>query len=243
MDACALNCNIPQDAVIPMTQLESVIILLKHCEEMKRQESRLRICTFIVVVGFATVYLMQHVIHTSADDARCKPAEMSRPQVTEYPGTDLKVHYESKPYVHLTTPQSCLLDKPMEFLHWENNQGMALMKSFTYDKSNGSLIVPQAGRYFVYVGMTFRKSKEIMHVPIHMMVNKYSDSYRKYVPVMEVSDVISNGTEGNHIRTVYTGQILELKNKDHLRVWISAETYEVIDCRSEKYNYFGAFFL
>lgn len=44
------------DMVVDMGQNESVLILMKHCRDMKRQESCLRLITLLLLLGCATLF-------------------------------------------------------------------------------------------------------------------------------------------------------------------------------------------
>ncbi|XP_010899432.2 tumor necrosis factor ligand superfamily member 15 [Esox lucius] len=236
METCTLNSEDPQDTVIPMDQQTSVIILLKHFQEMKRQENRLRLLMFSLILSFASVFLItHHVIKYSIEKATLKPTEFARQQAKD-PEQHLMSQNQSKPSIHLTTPSNCSV--PTEFMKWEAHKGSVHQQGFTYNETSRSVVVPEEGKYFVYVGMNFRNHLKESKM-IVLKVIKYSLSYKDWVEVLEVKDSIP----AENRRTVYTGQVLSLMEGDLLRVWLDNKNYELIDCTTERTMYFGAFLL
>ncbi|XP_029565981.1 lymphotoxin-alpha [Salmo trutta] len=240
MDKCARNSEIPHDTVISMAQQESVVLLLKHCQEMKRQESRLRLVTLFLVLGCAAVFVFTQRVNRDCNEKHSlKPAEYSRQQAIDRQGQNLK------PNAHLTTSSRCN-SVPEDYIQWEHEAiGLVHMQNFTYDEKKHALVVPQGGRYFVYVGVNFRMpDKDKVSGEIHFLslkVLKFSNSYQYNCPIMEVKDSIPGNRRGT--RTVYTGQVVALEEGDLLRVSINEDNYELIDCSTETTMYIGAFLL
>ncbi|XP_029499884.1 tumor necrosis factor ligand superfamily member 15 [Oncorhynchus nerka] len=240
MDTCARNSEIPHDTLISMAQQESVVLLLKHCQEMKRQESRLRLVTLVLVLGCAAVLVfMQRVNRDCNEKDSFKHAEYSRQQAIDRQGQNLK------PNAHLTTSSRCN-SVPEDYIQWEHKKtGLVHMQNFTYDEKKYALVVPQGGQYFVYVGVNFRMPhKDKVSGEIHFLslkVLKFSNRYPDNCSIMEVKDSIPDNRRG--ARTVYTGQVVALEEGDLLRVSINEDNYELIDCSAETTMYFGAFLL
>ncbi|CAB1332459.1 unnamed protein product [Coregonus sp. 'balchen'] len=224
-----------------MAQQESVLVLLKHCQEMRRHESLLRFFTVFLVIGCAAVFFFTyHVIRDSNQKDTFNPAEYSRQQDRQ--GQNLK-----KPNAHLTTPTSCNNSVPAEYIQWDHQDtGLVHMQDFTYDEKKHALVVPRGGRYFVYVGINFRMpdkdevSREVQLLSLKVL--KYSKSYEDNRPIMEVRDSLPDDGR-RETRTVYTGQVVTLEEGDLLRVSIYEDNYELIDCSGETTMYFGAFLL
>uniref|UniRef100_A0AAY5L2T2 THD domain-containing protein n=1 Tax=Esox lucius TaxID=8010 RepID=A0AAY5L2T2_ESOLU len=133
-------------------------------------------------------------------------------------------------------PSNCSV--PTEFMKWEAHKGSVHQQGFTYNETSRSVVVPEEGKYFVYVGMNFRNHLKESKM-IVLKVIKYSLSYKDWVEVLEVKDSIP----AENRRTVYTGQVLSLMEGDLLRVWLDNKNYELIDCTTERTMYFGAFLL
>ncbi|XP_023839001.1 lymphotoxin-alpha [Salvelinus sp. IW2-2015] len=240
MDKCARNSEIPHDTVISMAQQESVVLLLKHCQEMKRQESRLRLVTLFLVLGCAAVFVFTQRVNRDCNEKDSfKPAEYSQQQAIDRQEQNLK------PNAHLTTSSMCN-SVPEDYIQWEHQgTGLVHMQNFTYDEKKHALVVPQGGRYFVYVGVNFRMpDKDKVSGEIHFLslkVWKFSNRYPKNWPIMEVKDSIPDNRRG--ARTVYTGQVVALEEGDFLSVSINEDNYELIDCSAETTMYIGAFLL
>ncbi|XP_055731195.1 tumor necrosis factor ligand superfamily member 15 [Salvelinus fontinalis] len=240
MDKCARNSEIPHDTVISIAQQESVVLLLKHCQEMKRQESRLRLVTLFLVLGCAAVFVFTQRVNRDCNEKDSfKPAEYSRQQAIDRQEQNLK------PNAHLTTSSRCN-SVPEVYIQWEHQKtGLVHMQHFTYDEKKHALVVPQGGRYFVYVGVNFRMpDKDKVSGEIHFLslkVWKFSNRYPDDWPIMEVKDSIPDNRRG--ARTVYTGQVVALEEGDLLRVSINEDNYELIDCSAETTMYIGAFLL
>ncbi|XP_041755326.1 tumor necrosis factor ligand superfamily member 15 [Coregonus clupeaformis] len=241
METCARNREIPEDTVISMAQQETVFILLKHCQEMKRQESRWRLVTLFLVLGCAAVFFFtQRVIRDCNEKDTFTTAENSRQQAIDRQEQNLK------PNAHLTTSSSCN-SVPKDYIQWEHQDtGLMHMQNFTYDENKQALVVPQEGRYFVYVGVNFRMpDKDKVSGKVHFLslkVLKYSNSYENNWPIMEVKDSIPDDRRGER-RTMYTGQVVTLEEGDLLMVSIDEDNYELIDCSAETTMYIGAFLL
>ncbi|CAB1318906.1 unnamed protein product, partial [Coregonus sp. 'balchen'] len=129
------------------------------------------------------------------------------------------------------------IEKPKDYIQWEHQDtGLVHMQNFTYDENKQALVVPQGGRYFVYVGVNFRMpDKDKVSGEVHFLslkVLKYSNSYENNWPIMEVKDSIPDDRRGER-RTMYTGQVVTLEEGDLLMVSIDEDNYELIDCSAE----------
>uniref|UniRef100_A0A673WI79 THD domain-containing protein n=1 Tax=Salmo trutta TaxID=8032 RepID=A0A673WI79_SALTR len=233
MDKCARNSEIPHDTVISMAQQESVVLLLKHCQEMKRQESRLRLVTLFLVLGCAAVFVFTQRVNRDCNEKVSNNHD--------------RLYISSDPLHLLLPPASSRCNSvPEDYIQWEHEAiGLVHMQNFTYDEKKHALVVPQGGRYFVYVGVNFRMpDKDKVSGEIHFLslkVLKFSNSYQYNCPIMEVKDSIPGNRRGT--RTVYTGQVVALEEGDLLRVSINEDNYELIDCSTETTMYIGAFLL
>uniref|UniRef100_A0A8C7I557 THD domain-containing protein n=1 Tax=Oncorhynchus kisutch TaxID=8019 RepID=A0A8C7I557_ONCKI len=243
MDKCARNSEIPHDTLISMAQQESVVLLLKHCQEMKRQESRLRLVTLFLVLGLCTL--------SCGNIVQGQPPGMLAFCVLNIKWIYFQNHdrlYISSDPLHLLLPpaSSRCNSVPEDYIQWEHQEtGLVHMQHFTYDEKKHALVVPQGGRYFVYVGVNFRMPhKDKVSGEIHFLslkVLKFSNRYPDDCPIMEVKDSIPDNRRG--ARTVYTGQVVALEEGDLLRVSINEDNYELIDCSAETTMYIGAFLL
>ncbi|KAJ7988232.1 hypothetical protein DPEC_G00321460 [Dallia pectoralis] len=246
METCRLNREGPQDAVIPMEQQESVI-LLKHCKELQRQERRMRLITLSLILSFAAVFSISlNIIRDSIEKATFKSPEFLGQQAIAdqvQPGT---TQNSIKPSVHLTTPFNKICNASASgYTQWahRDNFGLIHLHGFTYNEANSSLVVPQDGRYFVYVGINFRNNLQLTHI-VTLKVQIYTEDYKDPEDVMEVKDSIPAEKEVPVFRrTLYTGQVLVLTKGAFLMVKLDTKSYELIDCQTERNMYFGAFLL
>ncbi|KAK6316325.1 hypothetical protein J4Q44_G00138490 [Coregonus suidteri] len=188
----------------------------------------------------AVFFFTQRVIRDCIEKDTFTTAENSRQQAIDRQGQN------PKPNAHLTTSSSCN-SVPKDYIQWEHQDtGLVHMQNFTYDESKQALVVPQEGRYFVYVGVNFRMpDKDKVSGEVHFLslkVLKYSISYENNWPIMEVKDSIPDDRRGER-RTMYTGQVVTLEEGDLLMVSIDEDNYELIDCSAETTMYIGAFLL
>ncbi|KAG9354622.1 hypothetical protein JZ751_001335 [Albula glossodonta] len=191
----------------------SVLILIEHCNEMKRQERNSRTVTGFLFLGFTALFFFYTHSRISSE---CKHSIKD----SEY-APETSIH-------NVTT------------LEWESKNGDAFLQDFDY--GNNALIVPQDGRYSVYLQLTYRMTEKFFCIPGNLIqltqeVYRWSDSYPVETLLMVASDTV-NCSEKKWRRSIYTSGVFQLEKGD--RLFVKAGNAVLIDY-NEKRMFFGAF--
>lgn len=241
---CALKNNefVPNTAV-SLEHHEPVKILLQHCQEMKRQESCLRLVTFLLLIGSATVFFLVHFMSQCGRSVEEKEEKVSFPHVAAI--TQQQDSY--RPHALVTSPLGKLSEDV--YVQWYSGKaGLVNMEGFTYNKTAHALVVPQKGRYYVYIGMNLQlpdsaSQSETERTPVKMFllhVITYHSSYPEDTVVMEVRDSIPAASDGE--RTVHMGHVVKLEKGALLRATVRKGS-ELIRTANDYSMYFGAHLL
>ncbi|XP_048850546.1 tumor necrosis factor ligand superfamily member 10-like [Brienomyrus brachyistius] len=130
------------------------------------------------------------------------------------------------------------------YLPWEHEKGDAYLHLFSYDRQKLALIVPEKGRYSIYLQVTYREPHNL-NCPdggilrFLQAVYVWSDSYTKDRILMRAKDHIHCSRKSG-VRTVTSTGVHWLEAGDRLMVFVSQKNLLEID---EKSLYFGAFLL
>ncbi|XP_018588392.2 tumor necrosis factor ligand superfamily member 15-like isoform X1 [Scleropages formosus] len=228
--------NEEDSVVLQVKHDPAVLVLMDHCREMKRQECRLRVATAFLLLGCAALFLVSSRLGRLPSDTVKHSVE---PRIAEFEGVSQRQtsEYPVKPSAHLTAP--CALSQP-HVIHWNDNQ--AIIQGFKYKE--GELIVPQSGKYHVYLQITFRKpesyncSEGDLFIPLRPEVRVWQDSYPEYVPLMSASDYLS--CKEIFEKSIYTAGMYDLEKNSKLQVWYGADKELAVQTDEQKI-FFGAF--
>lgn len=130
------------------------------------------------------------------------------------------------------------------YLPWEYEKGDAYLHLFSYDEKSRALIVPEKGRYSIYLQVTYREPynqicRDRPLIRFLQAVYVWSDSYMKDRILMRAKDHVRCGSQTG-VRTVTNTGVYSLEAGDRLMVYVSLKDLLEID---EKSLYFGAFLL
>uniref|UniRef100_A0A3B3QR74 THD domain-containing protein n=1 Tax=Paramormyrops kingsleyae TaxID=1676925 RepID=A0A3B3QR74_9TELE len=123
-----------------------------------------------------------------------------------------------------------------------NAPGDAYLHLFSYDEERHALIVPENGRYSIYLQVTYREPYNHICpqsglIRFLQAVYVWSDSYMTDRILMKAKDHVHCG---QGVRTVTNTGVYSLEAGDRLMVYVSLKNLLEID---EKSLYFGAFLL
>ncbi|KAG7480535.1 hypothetical protein MATL_G00057280 [Megalops atlanticus] len=238
LDAMPL-CNEREALHVEMPEVEverdkSVFILINHCNEMKRQERNSRIVTGLLLLGVAALLVFLQTRKDSSSDRE------HTVKATHEGAIAYQRQRGANPNAHLTAPSQypCKSDH----LAWEAKNGEAHLQDFVY--ANNSLIVLQAGRYHVYLQITYRMIESKTCKPgsmllLHQAVYRKSESYPKDIAIMEASDSV-NCSEHKWWKSVFSSAVFLLEKDDQLKV--KAEHPDMIHWQ-ETNVFFGAYLI
>ncbi|KAJ8379566.1 hypothetical protein SKAU_G00003440 [Synaphobranchus kaupii] len=229
-------CNERDALCLEMSEFQvtdrSVLILIDHCNEMKRQERHSRIITCFLFLVLGAIFILYTQTHSSLDSKHSKN-ELER-RTGAY-----QQQIGTSPIAHLTALKSNLGD--IKYLDWETTNGDAHLHAFNF--SNNALIAPQDGHYLIYLQITYRMDVNFgcssgSPVELKQQVFQRSDRYPEETLLLMALDSIDCSKSSR--TSVYTSGVFSLKKGDELKV--KAEHPMLIDW-NEKKMFFGAFLI
>ncbi|XP_036973423.1 uncharacterized protein LOC119030139 [Acanthopagrus latus] len=221
-----------RDSMINMGSDESVLILIKHCQDMKQQETRLRLITFLLLLScmalvlfMTSANLWQHKNTGSRqqeNEVKQSPAYSRQGCPAENLSTDskrLQIHLRSVPEARVSGAL---------YMTWDAEFGQI------YNQEKRAIVIPVKGFYFVYVRIALNclvEDKQFKRFFVELQ--QWNKGYDRNVTLMDALDGIVCAPQGS--KTVFLGRLFDLSEGDHLRVLIM-EGYELITKSS-----FGAY--
>ncbi|KAI1900667.1 hypothetical protein AGOR_G00052270 [Albula goreensis] len=231
LGAMTLCCERQDMSKVQIEPDRSVLILIEHCNEMKRQERYSRTITGFLFLGFTALFFFYTHSRISSE---CKHSIKD----SEYGTGAYQRQIGTRPNAHLTAPETSIHN--VTTLEWESKNGDAFLQDFDY--GNNALIVPKDGRYSVYLQLTYRMTEKFVCIPGNLIqltqeVYRLSDSYPVETLLMVASDTV-NCSEKKWRRSIYTSGVFQLEKGD--RLFVKAGNAVLIDY-NEKRMFFGAF--
>ncbi|XP_026153720.1 uncharacterized protein LOC113124814 [Mastacembelus armatus] len=223
------------DADIGMDMDESVLILIKHCQDMKQQETHLRLITLLLLLSCTALF-----IFTTGADLR-QTSGHSEQRSTAEPSSASAAAYQ----------QLCPADNPqtnVQRLHVylksvpaENITDRLYMKWYkvfgdNYNDKKRAIVIPETGYYFVYATFALSCQDEVedeSFKKFYVTLHRWNEGYRQEKTIGSAMDGIECSSDRS--RSVFMGQLFYLLNGDHVSVWIE-EGYKLITKSS-----FGAY--
>ncbi|XP_042365423.1 uncharacterized protein LOC121959935 [Plectropomus leopardus] len=223
-----------------MSRDESVFILIKHCRDMKQQETRFRLITLLLLLSCTALYiftiwadLRKHPNSgSSAQGSTDGPSPAYSKQDRDCPAD----HPERKPRIHLRplppcnkTWSACNITDGL-YIRWDAEIGKKHLKD------ERAIVIPKEGTYFVYVRIALGCHDNDGTANFKMFyagLSRWNEAYNETISLMYARDGISCTSQ--KFRSVFMGQLFNLFKGDHLRVRID-EGYKLITTSS-----FGAY--
>ncbi|XP_024119037.1 uncharacterized protein LOC112140344 isoform X3 [Oryzias melastigma] len=192
---------------------ESVVILLKQCRDMRRQETLFRVATLLLLCFCTTLTLL-----SSFGFGRFTQQERIPDS-----GESCSSSTNGKMHIHLIHQLNTPRLPP--YIPYEP----AFNSCLTFE--NSSVMIPLTGVYFVYARFTLQCQDSSLD--FSMTVERWSESYQETTKLMTATSRLSCMTDD--FQTVYVGELLDLGEGDQLKVNVS-EGYDLINESN-----FGAF--
>ncbi|XP_054468912.1 uncharacterized protein LOC129102690 [Anoplopoma fimbria] len=210
------------NAMIDMGPDRSLLILLKHCRDMKQQETRLRIITLLLLLGCTALFIFTICVDlrphensvSSGQGSAAERGPSHSKQVRVSPADSqtnfkrLRIHLRSVSEDNKTDPR--LIRWDVDF--GENN----------YDNKKRAIVIPEDGFYFVYVWVALgchQVDRASNFKEFKVALHKWTEGYNCNVTLIEAWDGITCTPDGK--RSVFVGQLFELWKGDHVSVWIN----------------------
>ncbi|XP_022075725.1 uncharacterized protein LOC110969854 [Acanthochromis polyacanthus] len=213
------------DAVVDMSPDKSVLILLKHCQDMKQQETRLRFITLFLLLGCTALFifticadLRQH--GSSGFSGQGNPAEHS-------------LAYSKQECSHTKAAQNEFQSVRNDLRSvFENNvDNKTYMKwqpviGENYSEKERAIVIPVTGFYFVYAHFALRcHDKDEGFKRFSVQLHRRPFGYNDNVSLTDFRDAIKCSSEP--YRNIFVGQLFELEREDQVKVWLR-EGYKLI---------------
>lgn len=119
---------------------------------------------------------------------------------------------------------------------WEDNLGFA-HSTGGMQYENGELIIPRAGRYYVYSQLYFQVEDDRAHLIHFVHLNRTGD---QQVIMRSVTSRCRAKKSKTYLYSSYQGAVFELHNGDHILVGVSEDNTQSISA-GESASFFGAF--
>lgn len=214
------------DVVMDLGPDQSVLVLMEHCREMKRQETRLRLFTLLLLLGCTALLMFamwagliqsgskEEVINVEQSPAyskqeRCPPADDPQTNFT-------RLHVSLRSMSHESIPEG-------QVITWDSEFEPANKVATKH------IVIPENGFYFVYLNFAlFRVCKHKGAAKFTKFVGELrrsSEGYPKPESLMVVYDRLS--CNSLQYRNLFGGQLFKLSKNDSLSVLIK-EGFDLI---------------
>ncbi|KAF6724431.1 Tumor necrosis factor ligand superfamily member 15 [Oryzias melastigma] len=216
---------------------ESVVILLKQCRDMRRQETLFRVATLLLLCFCTTLTLL-----SSFGFGRFTQQEKMNSSMQEKMNSSMQERMNSSMQERIPdSGESCSSSTNgkmhIHLIHQLNTPRLppyipyepAFNSCLTFE--NSSVMIPLTGVYFVYARFTLRCQDSSLD--FSMTVERWSESYPDTTKLMTATSRLNCMTDD--FQTVYVGELLDLGEGDQLKVNVS-EGYDLINESN-----FGAF--
>ncbi|XP_041816799.1 uncharacterized protein LOC121623551 [Chelmon rostratus] len=225
------------NSVTDMGPDESVLILIKHCRDMKQQETRLRLITLLLLLTCMALFIFNTGVglrqrestgasgQESAAEQSLDYAKEEKVCATGTPPTNLKQHINLR---------SVATDNKGDgvYIKWD------VMLGERYDPEKRAIVILETGVYFVYLRIALNclgGDRDGNFKRFYVQLHTWNKGYNKTVTLTEAWDSIACTPQGS--RSFFVGQLFELLKDDHVSVWIGVG-YEHITKSS-----FGAYLI
>ncbi|KAM3599717.1 uncharacterized protein V6R79_010294 [Siganus canaliculatus] len=207
-----------EDSRIDIDLDQSVLILLKHCQSMKQQETRLRLITLLLLLSCTALF----VFTTIRRQENLEPSRQGSTAVQSpaYSKQERECLADDHQRLRIHLREASTHDYQQEttnglYIKWD------LVFGEYYDEEKQAIVIPKDGIYFVYVRMLltcFGKDDETNSQSFNVEIHKWNEGYQKNVVLAKIWDGIVCTPEGS--RTVFVGQLFDLSADDRVSVWI-----------------------
>ncbi|KAK1787901.1 hypothetical protein P4O66_016380 [Electrophorus voltai] len=219
------------DCEMAKEQGEMLLLLMQHCREMKRQESRSRWATGVVLLTFlAALIWLGFSIHASKDaHIQEQVADIGvQPLASRQPGASVHLQISGRQHGAILVKQN-----DSYIIQWKPDSSN---KNYLTD-NNTSLIIPQNSQYFVNLRVYYRipdghcKRKQLLLLSISIML--YHSNYPQWRNVIESKETMH--CENNWYQSVDLHRVVDLEAKTEIKVKTDSENYNLISIQT----YFG----
>ncbi|XP_019366048.1 PREDICTED: tumor necrosis factor ligand superfamily member 15 [Gavialis gangeticus] len=199
----------------------------------------------VLVLTLPTAYLLVGNFRAHKPSLDQVAEERAPNALKQQAATTYTVFTDEKPRAHLTVKkQDSQSAERNQFpvLQWEDNRGLAFTKNNLH-YTNKSLVIPEAGDYFIYAQVTFRGPipDPSNTASVTQIITKVTDSYPEPTQLLTGTKTLCENTENQWVQHIYLGAVLQMLEGDRLMVNVS--DIRLVDYTKEHKTFFGAFLL
>ncbi|XP_051268347.1 uncharacterized protein LOC127370377 [Dicentrarchus labrax] len=205
-------------SMIDIGRDESVLILIKHCQDMKQQETRLRLITLLLLLTCMAMLiyttsagLRQHEESGSHGQGSAVEQGAAHPRQERLCPEDNQTPVR----IHLRPPSPTNKTKMSDgqYLEWDVDFGER-----NYDEETHAIVIPAPGIYFVYLRITLSchgektPNFELFTLQLYCL----NEGYPKRRLLTDAMDGLECTQDRS--KSVFVGQLFELVEGDYLKV-------------------------
>nr|XP_020474488.1 uncharacterized protein LOC109970916 [Monopterus albus] len=225
MGQTVMEHTLPVEDACCMGPDESVLILIKHCQDMKQQETRLRLITLLLLFICTALF-----IFTTGADLRQhfgSKREMSTVEQSPVPSKQQSLCPAVNPktscqnlHIHLRSVATGNTSDG-QLIKWDVMFG----DNYYYNEEKRAILIHENGLYFVYIRITLSCRSEDGPEGFSVKLQRWNKGYDMIVPLTDAKDGVDCTSQRS--RNVFVGQLFDLSEGDHLSVWID-QGYKLI---------------
>ncbi|XP_060935941.1 uncharacterized protein LOC133012000 [Limanda limanda] len=197
---------------------QPVCILLRHCQDMKRQETRLRLLTVLLLLGCSALYIFSLWAELRKPDHQSSGEQRAAEPLLERQHAAGKKRFN----IHLSSQHT--ESSTDGYIRWEE----ILFSDQRYDPERQAIVIPEDGIYYIYIRTSLscvNVSQTALFNMFYMELHRWNDDYPD-------SKVLTSSRDGlwcphQEFGTVSVGGQFKLSEGDHVSVRIGAG-YELI---------------
>ncbi|XP_026032787.1 uncharacterized protein LOC113027389 [Astatotilapia calliptera] len=226
------------DALINVSSDESVLILINHCRDMKRQEARLRLITLLLLLGCTALFVYSTCAnlgqHGKSGSSRDGSAEDQTPAYSkqergcpEVPHAETVQRQAETQKIHLQSTGKA----NGSYITWA-----PILGKMNYNKEKNAIVIPTTGIYFIYLRFTLSCNDDVKgseFQKFHIQLHRWSEAYGKVTTELDAWESVKCQTKD--YQTLFVGQLFDRLDGEFLSVKV-IDGYNLI-----KTSFFGAF--
>ncbi|XP_029300990.1 uncharacterized protein LOC115016975 [Cottoperca gobio] len=228
------------DAMMDLGPDEFVLVLIKHCRDMKQQETCLRLISLLLLLSCVALFIFSFGAdlwksENSGSRGQGSAVEQSpassQLQERVFPADDPQTNFQRLQDFKIHLRSQSEYNKPDgHYIKWDKVFGE------TYNEEKRAIMIPENGFYFIYLRFALGchdEDKAANFTRFYVELRNSNEGYNTTIRLLEASDGIACTSIG--FRSVFLGQLFDLSKGDNVSVWIG-KGYKLINKAS-----FGAF--
>lgn len=241
MDSCCCGCCCCDRGEAGLHPQDTLIQLLRHKEiQLRRMAQFFAATLLLLLVGVLALLLMVGLGERCVPSPTVQTKEENRispPDASIKPESSSRQSDQVKPSALLTVPAGEKKHNG-KYLLWESDESKAHRSGgFTYNETEGDLVVPKEGFYRVFLQITYQGNKtQCFEKKLLIKVFRISNEYNRNDHLLSAVDTPNCSAE-TWSKSVYTSAVFKLTANSRLRV---TATHPELIAHNEQEVFFGA---